>query len=332
MLRFPFNLRPLLGIKKMVHTKAVSDFVSSGCILYAQTNDPTWRDFAAKALGNLNELSIKTKHGKGFGLKFPFATRFIQAGPETPNIFQTINAAHAYLDAYDYLEKNNVYLEQTFELVEFLEKDLGFEKQENTIWWHYWEGLTVQIFNVNGLTAGLYARLFKITGQEKFRQFAEGLCNFLEKNQETDGSWKYAAGGKADFVDGFHTGYILEGLSRCVLSGIISKESKFLKLGVDYYLNNLFNEAGTPKYFNNRLPPFDAQNFAQAIQTLTFLNYLNFADLDLPMKVFEKAVQLFWKKPGFFSYSPRSTAPMHRWATGPMLLSQAYLMTIKHDQ
>src|ERR1700679_471155 len=68
--RFPFNLRPLLGVRKSCSTKAMG-FLARGFIrLHALTHDQTWEDRANSALQWLIDHQSKGFSGACWGNHF----------------------------------------------------------------------------------------------------------------------------------------------------------------------------------------------------------------------------------------------------------------------
>jgi hypothetical protein len=311
----------------MLHTKAISDFASAYSLLYKTTGKDMYRQKALQQLEWLKEIGSSTPSGIGWGLRFPFATRFVKADKEQVNIFQTINAVNSFLDGYDAFSDQS-YLSMANRGFQFLLNDLGFVEARDTIYWRYWPGLSVEIFNVSGLMIGLCARMGSATGQKEYSTYAQKLFNYIKKSQNSDGSWYYSADAKGRFIDGFHTGYILEGICRGILEGAIQRDST-LEKGVEYYLSHFFTAEGVPRYFHNSTYPIDGQNAAQALQTLYFILNVNFAVRELTFKSFESIDRLLWNKKGYYNYKRSkltlSKTPMHRWVTGPMLLALSYL-------
>jgi hypothetical protein len=187
------------------------------------------------------------------------------------------------------------------------------------------------IYNVNGLMAGLTARLWKVTGDEAYRVLSTRTMEFLFTGQRNDGSWPYAAGERANFTDGFHTGYILEGLSQAVEYGAMEVNENF-KSGIEYYIDNFFSPEHLPKYYPDRIYPIDAQNAAQAIQTLLVLSRLKLVSIGKVEECFLAVDDALWSGKGYYHYWKTRfweySTPMHRWATGPMFLALARLKTI----
>lgn len=317
---FPINIRPLLFIPKIIHTKAISDIASAYCLLRETKK-------AKEALDLLLQLRLPVKHGMGWGLRFPFATRFVSAGKEQANIFQTINAMHSFLDGYEAFGDSK-YLEAVKQGFIFLENDLGYVETETTLRWKYWEGLEVEILNVSGLLIGLCARTWKNTGDEKYLKWSKKLFNYIIQNQNPDGSWYYSLDVRGHFIDGFHTGYILEGIIRAIQCGAIEMNEP-TKRGIEYYLATFFTENDVPRYFHDSTFPLDGQNLAQALQTLHFVLNVNFVARKRVSACFEQVDSLLWNRLGYYNYK-RSRwltykTPMHRWVTGPFFLALSYI-------
>jgi hypothetical protein len=319
----PINIRPALGIPKMLHTKLVSDLASGYSLLSHLTGDKKWSEAADRYFRLLIQRATVTPGGLGWGLNFPYVTRFVSADSTEPNIFQTINAVQAFLDGVKYLGRSE-FLEYADKGFGFLRQDLGYMESSGVICWNYWKGMQTPIYNVNGLMTGLTAQLWQATGDEGHRILSVRTMGFLLSGQRPDGSWPYAAGGKAAFTDGFHTGYIIEGLSRAGAAGAV-------KLGIEYdgavryYLNNFFSGEGLPKYYPDSVYPLDGQNVAQAWQTLSFLVTDGRADKDLLVRCFEASDKRLWDRKGYYYHRRTrlgcSKTPMHRWVTGPMFLA-----------
>ncbi len=74
--------------------------------------------------------------------------------------------------------------------------------------------------------------------------------NFVLENQNPDGSWFYAVDGVRDFIDHYHTCFVMKALAKIhALTGHPGCLEALSK-GVKYYLENLFSEDGFPKPFS----------------------------------------------------------------------------------
>ena len=327
----PVNIRPLIGIKKFFHTKAVSDFASAYCQLASATNNRIYHDRASACLNLLCNLTSETTKGMGWGLRYPYATRFVKADAKQANIFQTINAIHAFLDGFEALKKDE-YLEIARKGFLFLTDELSYSETDQTIAWNYWKNFPFNIYNVSALMIGLTARMWRIEKVDRYHTFSVKLYNFIASNQNKDGSWYYSDDRRGHFIDGFHTGYVLEGIARGILAGVLTPNDAITK-GVAYYRKNLFTEDLLPRYFNTSTKPIEGQNFAQALQTFYFLHRIGMIKKDLIYKCFEITDPLLWNPKGYYNYKASrllvSQPPMHRWVTGPMLLALSYIKSLE---
>jgi hypothetical protein len=327
---FPFNARPLLGIKKIAHTKAISDFASAYSLLYQATQEEAHRKKAIELLKLLQDISAPTTCGIGWGLRFPFATRFVKADATQVNIFQTINAIHSFLDGYEVFQDQR-YLDIAQNGFRFLIHDLGIVEKGDSIYWKYWMGLSVEIFNVSGLMIGLCGRMGNLAKQEDYLILSRKLYTYIKSVQNPDGSWFYSADPKGHFIDGFHTGYILEGICLGIANGAIGRD-EYLERGISYYLTHFFTDEGVPRYFHTSTYPIDGQNAAQALQTLKFVFNANFAEKKLLNRCFEQVDDLLWNNEGYYNYKKTKIltyrTPMHRWVTGPMFLALVQLSRV----
>lgn len=323
----PFNVRGILGVPKIAHTKTISDFASAYALLYLSTQDARYQEKTSQLLNRLAQLTLPVVHGQGWGLRFPFATRFVHANDKTPNIFQTINAIHAFLDGY-VMNSEHRWLDIALQGFEFAKYEIGYFETKEHISWRYWKGLDTVIYNVSGMMLGLTARLLSITGEVFYADIARKLFTFLSHVQNPDGSWFYSADARGHWVDGFHTGYILEGLSRAAICSVIDRNNECLIRGTKYYLEKMFSANGFPKYYPGKFYPIDIQNIAQAIQTLVFLKKLEQVPSEFIYSVIQKMDSVLWNQRGYYNFMKSElftyTTPMHRWSTGPMFLALVY--------
>ncbi|MEQ9346642.1 MAG: hypothetical protein RIG26_09390 [Thalassospira sp.] len=85
--------------------------------------------------------------------------------------------------------------------------------------------------------------------------------------QHDDGSWAYGTRSHHRFVDGFHTGYILDLLDRLRISGMDGLESA-IERGWSFYRSNCFDDDGIPRNFAGKDGYLDAHAVAQSMASL----------------------------------------------------------------
>jgi hypothetical protein len=144
--------------------------------------------------------------------------------------------------------------------------------------------------------------------------------------QRPDGSWPYAEAG-GDWVDNFHTGYVLEALVSCV--DLHPDVGRQLDAGVDFWDRELFLPDGKPKFLPDRPLPFDAQCYAQAIETWLALADRQPQALDRARRGARRLVEDMLAPSGHVYFQRRrlvtSRVPFVRWSTAPAFSALARL-------
>ena len=105
------------------------------------------------------------------------------------------------------------------------------------------------VLNAAAYRAFLLTSASQVFAEPEYWRIAERNLNFVLENQNSDGSWYYAMDGVRDFVDHFHTCFVMKSLAKIhALTGYEGCD-RALTRGVEYYLSNLFDTDGLPKPF-----------------------------------------------------------------------------------
>lgn len=188
------------------------------------------------------------------------------------------------------------------------------------------------VINASAYRAFILTRAAVDLNRTKYREVADRNLNFVIESQNADGSWYYSTDGERDFVDHFHTCFVLKALAKIeALTG--NREcTKAIERGVNYYVNNLFDGEGLPKPFSRRprLTVYrrELYDYAECINVAVLLNG-RFAALD---RILSSVVDLSdWQKPDG-SFRSRQllfgwdNVPMHRWAQSQLFRSLCFLL------
>ncbi len=108
--------------------------------------------------------------------------------------------------------------------------------------------------------------------------------------QQRDGSWAYGTRRHHGFVDGFHTGYVLDLLDRFRAAGVDDLDDAIAR-GWAFYRKACFDDAGIPRSYAGRGGYLDAHAVAQAMASLC-----RFGDLGGAIHVAEWAVQTLYDR------------------------------------
>jgi len=188
------------------------------------------------------------------------------------------------------------------------------------------------VINASAYRAFLLTQAAVDFGDRQFRQVAARNLNFVIESQNEDGSWFYSNDGQRDFVDHFHTCFVLKALAKIEALTNNRDCTKAIELGVDYYVKNLFDESGFPKPFSRRprmtVYRRELYDYAECINLAVLLSG-RFPALD---SILQRVVNLeeWQKKDGSFR-SRRlllgwDNTPMHRWAQAQLFRSLSFLL------
>jgi hypothetical protein len=150
-------------------------------------------------------------------------------------------------------------------------------------------------------------------------------------NQRGDGSWTYGTDEKQQWIDNFHTAYVLFSLHRIIkLCQLEDKFQDSLRHGFDYWKKTFFLADGWPKYYDDDPYPADAHAGASAIVTFLELGELDPDSLKMAETVARWTIENLRDKDGYFYYQKRRfytvRKPYMRWSQAWMLYALARLL------
>jgi hypothetical protein len=190
------------------------------------------------------------------------------------------------------------------------------------------------VINAAAYRAFLLTSASQVLSKGDYWRIAERNLNFVLENQNPDGSWPYAVDGVRDFVDHFHTCFVMKALAKIhALTGHPACLEALSK-GAKYYLENLFSEDGLPKPFSKapRLTVYKRELYdcAECINLCLLLRD-RFSQLETTLETVVKGILKDWIKPDGSFRSRRlhfgwDNVPMHRWGQSQMFRSLAYYL------
>ena len=189
------------------------------------------------------------------------------------------------------------------------------------------------IINASAYRAFLLTRAGLDFSQEQYLKVAERNLNFVLDSQNTDGSWYYSTDGERDFVDHFHTCFVLKALAKIEALTGNQRCTKAIERGVAYYVTNLFDDEGLPKPFSRRprLTVYrrELYDYAECINTAVLLNG-RFPALDRILSRVIDHLPEWQKSDGSFRSRQLllgwDNTPMHRWAQSQLFRSLSFLV------
>jgi hypothetical protein len=211
-------------------------------------------------------------------------------------------------------------------------KDKPFPGGGNTC--SYMPGGEFNVVNASAYRATMLASAARFFGNDEWLKIADGNVNFVLAAQNSDGSWPYAKDGVRDFVDHFHTCFVMKALAKIYPLNGDERIFAALKRGADYYLKNLFAGDGMPRPFSKapRLTVYKCELYdcAECINLCLLLRKY-FPQFDQTLATVVARILENWVKPDGSFRSRRlmfgwDNVPMHRWAQSQMFRSLAFYL------
>src|SRR5579863_413286 len=109
------------------------------------------------------------------------------------------------------------------------------------------------VVNANAYRAFMLTQAAEDFSDDRYRKVADRNLYYVLESQNPDGSWFYANDGKRHFTDHFHTCFVLKGLAKIEALTGDRECTRAIERGINYYVDHLFDEAGSPKPFS--VPP-----------------------------------------------------------------------------
>jgi hypothetical protein len=325
--RSPIDLRSLLAVRPAASAASLAWVVSA----YSRggfLSDDERHSRLRLAIRQLQSLRCRGFEAPCWGYHFDVQSRVFFYSSSTPNTIATGFAGLALLDAHTALEDEEL-LDQARSVGDFFLAEIPQTEADPGAYFGYLPGDRSPIHNSNLLVASLLARLAGASGEERFAAAAVKAATYSVARQRPDGSWPYGERPNLGWVDGFHTGYVLDALRACVDVGGGEIEQAWRR-GLAYYRRHLFLDDGTPKYYAQKVHPIDAQCASQGIQTLAIAAAHEPLAEELAWKVFAFVRRRMIGSDGLPVFQLRrhwsNQTPHPRWVVAPMLLALSHLL------
>jgi hypothetical protein len=191
------------------------------------------------------------------------------------------------------------------------------------------------VINASAYRAFLLTKAGIELAQPSYLEAAQRNLNFVLNAQTADGSWCYSIDGERDFVDHFHTCFVLKALTKIEYLTASAQCRGAIERGINYYVKNLFGLEGLPRPFSKapRLTVYrrELYDYAECIN-LCVLLLGRFADLDRTFSTVLADLLERWQKPdGAFRARELivgwDDVPMHRWAQSQVFRSLCFLLS-----
>jgi hypothetical protein len=327
----------LPGARRLFHHPirfpiADAHYAMGFALLYEATGDLSQLENAVHFLTELKKSRCRDFKEYCWGYPFNWVWRGGIAKEQTPLITTTPYVYEAFFQVFQLepREEWKAILESIARHARFDIKDFRTSEAASSCSYSpFGEG---GVINAAAYRAFVLTSASRIFSNDDYWRVAERNLNFVLETQNQDGSWYYAVDGVRDFVDHFHTCFVMKALAK--VHGLTAHEGclKALSRGVSYYLNNL--EDGLPKPFSKapRLTVYKRELYdcAECINLCLLLRD-RFPVLGKTLEeVVGHVLEAWVKHDGSFRsrklYLGWDNVPMHRWGQSQMFRSLAFYL------
>ena len=191
------------------------------------------------------------------------------------------------------------------------------------------------VINASAYRAFLLTKAGRELSEPRYLSVARKNLNFVLASQQMDGSWFYSTDGARDFVDHFHTCFVLKALAKIEQLTDGGDCRTAIDRGITFYMRNLIGADGLPLPFSKapRMTVYrrELYDLAECIN-LAVLLHGRFPEMDkILSRVVPEVLQRWHKEDGSFRARELlfgwDNVPMHRWAQAQMFRSLCFLLS-----
>ncbi|MFK7967501.1 MAG: hypothetical protein AB8C46_26355 [Burkholderiaceae bacterium] len=276
----PINFRPLVGISKTANPKAIALLISASVHRYRllrQTSD------SGEALDRISQhirqlvdqlvaCASPGYSGACWGYNFDWQARRLFLFPAgTPNVVVTSFCVEALHEAQQIISDPRLD-DLICSAARFIRHDLNQTSRSDGVFLSYSPLVgNDTVYNASLLGARVLCRAFSRDADGQNKALADDVVAASLAGQRSDGAWEYGLHPVQNWIDSFHTGFMLEGLQAYRETFASAELDAPISTGLAFYLENFFGRDGRPNYYPGRPFPIDIHSPAQLPVTLAAL-------------------------------------------------------------
>jgi hypothetical protein len=329
--RSPADLRAVTLVPAERNAKGIALFALAQLATYRRSKTEEAELQARNLLSLLLSMRVEGCSGAAWGYNFDWQSRNFFAPRGTPTIVPTAFAARAFIEAaYEF--NDDEYLNTARSICDFILRDLPRTVDTATeLCFSYAPDSNTRIFNASLLAAEVLASVGRLTSDAALCHEAERAARYVVNQQQPDGSWFYGTEANQQWIDSFHSAYILFSLKRVIDACALADEfQRSLTRGLSYWTKTFFLADGWPKYYHDDAYPADAHAAASAIVTLVECRELHETSIQMAQQIASWTTRNLRDPQGFFYYQRRRfytvRKPYMRWTQAWMLYALARLL------
>jgi hypothetical protein len=298
---FPLNLRPYLGVPEQRNPMGIGLFASAYLNEYERTEEDAAFEEAERLLEWLadNRSPAFDRSSWGYNFDWQNSTKFFLPATHPCGVV-TVFCTRPFLRHHE-LTGSERSLEVARDAAAFLLEDIGTRSVDGHDVLTYTPYDSYVAINANALAADLLWRVGQRLEDGTFLDRARELFAFVVQAQTEEGGWHYSVPASDSHLgyDNFHTGFVLESLSRYTRGLDADHPAReAYERGMRFHRENHFESDGAPKFEDDQSRPYDVHSAAQAL--VTFTRRDDPADAALARRVLGWTLDRLYDPEGYF--------------------------------
>lgn len=312
--RCPFDLRPLLGVEPGLNPKGLALFLQGAAELPSLAGESAARESLADALvclasrpdgspalagrtiepGAARRLAagdLAYDGPVGWGYHFPWqAVAFLQ-----PPYYPTVVATSFVLDAFA-AARHPAFARVAEAGARFVEEKLHRHRDGDGVCFSYSPRDASRVYNASLFAAKILARAVPLDPARAAEraELAGAAADWVTRRQRADGAWLYGEAAHWNWIDGLHTGFVLETLAFIDHALGSRARQPAIERGLAWYRQRMFRPEGDALYFPGRPYPLDPHTVASAALTFLALEHLAPDGVGFARAVLARGVERLW--------------------------------------
>jgi hypothetical protein len=314
---------------------ADAQYAMGFALLAEATADATYYDRAVHFLNVLERTRCRGYNHCCWGYPFDWVTRNGVIRAQTPLITTTPYAYEAFALVHR-LDGRPKWRDVMASIAEHAARDIKDRHVSDDAAAAAYHPLDERcdVVNASAYRASLLMTAARDFERDDLRRLAERNLAFVLSAQRPDGSWPYAVDGVRDFVDHFHTCFVLKALARIERLDGGESCTQAIDRGLQYYVHHLFDGQGLPVPFARapRLTVYrrELYDYAECLNLGVLLRGRS-PDLDgRADRALADILARWQKRDGSFRsrqlHLGWDEVPMHRWAQSQLFRSLCFLL------
>jgi hypothetical protein len=215
------------------------------------------------AIARLVDMRSERGGSGAWGYPFPWQAKAFYVARGVPNVIATAYAVRAVSDCGTPGESQRIITDAAA----FVGTELVCRRADGARYIGYVPQSATMVHNAN-LWGAFVLALAVSRGDRSWRALADAAIDYSVRAQTSDGSWAYGEAKHHRWIDGFHTGYVLEALQLC--RNLLQRHdlAESIARGTEFYLKSFLRSDGVVPYYADGSGPLDVNNFAQMVVTL----------------------------------------------------------------